>query len=974
NPALVPNAKIIVEGGWVYTETGTVAIQTTGVNGDVTVLGGKITATTGFAIKATRRVEISGGFVFAYGTSIGAVVSATNTNFPTGSGVVTAWNKAILNPIYIEGSNSDLVVVPPNPSSPPNNVYWHRLGLDCGIKYGADAAEFFILPVTVELFETETLGLIFDISQGKFYIGSTVYEGQATNWSWNAGDKILTLTSFEWVTSSPVALTITNGTDITIDLVDANTFISTGAATNAAGILSNANMTITGTGTLNASAAAGMGINCGTHSLTMESGIVNAASGNRVNTHGLNVNTLTIIGGMLNASSGGLATTGATYGINAVNLIVMQGDGVLTASGNSRAMSNASLTMPGGYAYSKGSRPDGGNANSFSVPSDAEYLYSANNSYVQIQARRPHTLTVLNPDSTPGTGGGSYFAGEIVSIDAFISTPGLFTLHLGPISPTEGPPYQYPTSFELFKSWISNNGGSFTDADSKATTFVMPDNDVDLSVQLQTAYKLWVSGGGAILHVDNPSLTDLRLGYYLEGDEIPLVTFSSYGATWYFKGWEFAHDRSTGDGHDYSFTPQGDEFDNPYSTHAKLTMPAGNAIIQGLWLQTSENLNSNLYDLTVIGGVGNETLGLPRDMLESIYAGTWVTIVADPPPSPTMEFDRWAVTVPAIAPGYPGAFIDINASTTQFIMGEGNITITALYRDILYELIVVNGTGGGWYPYGAEVVIEATPPQARYEFASWATGDGGALADDMLMQTVYTMPANNATVVASYEEVEFELLVENGSGSGVYRPGDRIVITTVPIPGEALDMWITHNGGTFDDESSAETIFVMPGNSVTVTALFTQAISPLINGQTAGTDSIGLVEGYAAFTKSYVVTGKPAPTLDVAGIAGATVTDEGLLSVPAGLAVGTYTAVITAQNTEGTSTMTVTVEVRADDSGDDPPPGGDGDDEPDNKDKDGDLPQSGDTNALSLIVVLVLLSLGLLCVSRVRVSRLSAGF
>ncbi|MCL2757367.1 MAG: hypothetical protein FWD43_04740, partial [Coriobacteriia bacterium] len=41
NPALVPNAKIIVEGGWVYTETGTVAIQTTGVNGDVTVLGGK---------------------------------------------------------------------------------------------------------------------------------------------------------------------------------------------------------------------------------------------------------------------------------------------------------------------------------------------------------------------------------------------------------------------------------------------------------------------------------------------------------------------------------------------------------------------------------------------------------------------------------------------------------------------------------------------------------------------------------------------------------------------------------------------------------------------------------------------------------------------------------------------------------------------------------------------------------------------
>ncbi|MCL1816271.1 MAG: hypothetical protein FWG43_01535, partial [Clostridiales bacterium] len=110
DPSKVTNAKIIISGGWVYTETGTSAIQVTGVNNEVMVSGGFVTATTGCAIKALStathaEIGIDGGFVFAYGTKPANVVAPDNAVTIKG-GTLAAWNSAIINPAYIEGDKS----------------------------------------------------------------------------------------------------------------------------------------------------------------------------------------------------------------------------------------------------------------------------------------------------------------------------------------------------------------------------------------------------------------------------------------------------------------------------------------------------------------------------------------------------------------------------------------------------------------------------------------------------------------------------------------------------------------------------------------------------------------------------------------------------------------------------------------------------------------------------------------------------
>lgn len=67
---------------------------------------------------------------------------------------------------------------------------------------------------------------------------------------------------------------------------------------------------------------------------------------------------------------------------------------------------------------------------------------------------------------------------------------------------------------------------------------------------------------------------------------------------------------------------------------------------------------------------------------------------------------------------------------------------------------------------------------------------------------------------------EYTLTVENGTGSGSYVEGAEITIQAAEVEGKVFVKWTTGNGGTFADENSAKTTFTMPGNNVTVTAIY----------------------------------------------------------------------------------------------------------------------------------------------------------
>ena len=832
-PTTVRNASIIVEGGKVFTGTGTAAIQTTGTNGDVTITGGQVYATTGLAVKATRNAIITGGFVFAYGTTIGQVVSAANpSGFPSNNGVVVSWNNATLNPTYIEDTNNDLTILPEGSAkwglnSPDDGIYYEMI-----VGSGSYSGFFPLAGVTVRSADIKAEGLIFDIVSGAFYIGSVGgstfgIPASPTFWDWSSGTSTLTLDGFSWVTDAPIALTIVGGTDITIHLIGDSTFASiappvTGVTGN--GILSNeANITITGTGALNASASAGIGMNMGSRSLTMNGGKVFAASGNLTNAHGLNVGSLVIIDGELYASSSGTATSGAVYGINASSLEIREGKGLLIASGNSRAITSSGLTLPGGYYYEIGSRVDGSNVTEYSYPADSAYSHSnSNRRFVHIQARMRHTLTVIN-----GSVSGSYFAGETVPISAnnaaLVLTSPAETIGLGPIITTLRPPYAYPQSFNIFTSWEnSSGGGSITNSTSAVTTFIMPDNAASITAKTDTAYKLYIRGSGRI----RPYPTNPNIGYYLEGAVIPIGTNMTSGSNLIFDGWEFYLTvRNSPEGPVYDYTPSGFEFANPENFYTTITMPDSNVIIEPIWSTTPSHFTA--YTLTVVNGTGSYGSG----SIDSVMAGTWVTLEADPPLEVWQEFSHWEITVPVTGGGYRGALNDPSSNNTSFIMGEGDITVTASYTSIIYNLTVVDSLGRiqstEQYIYGDEVTITANPTLGQ-TFIKWSVNSdaSGTVAQALTQEDfeisplVFYMPACDVTIMVYYT-IEYELNVIDGTGSGSYYSGDWVHISAEAVPGQEFDGWsIVSGGGTITNFGAMQSTYIMPSSDATIIARF----------------------------------------------------------------------------------------------------------------------------------------------------------
>ena len=225
------------------------------------------------------------------------------------------------------------------------------------------------------------------------------------------------------------------------------------------------------------------------------------------------------------------------------------------------------------------------------------------------------------------------------------------------------------------------------------------------------------------------------------------------------------------------------------------------------------------YNLTVENGTG-----------DGVYtAGTPVTITADTAPAGKV-FDRWVTSA-------GGSFADAESAQTVFTMPAGDVTVTAVYKDVgggvipqqKYNLTVENGTGDGVYTAGTPVTITADTASAGKVFDRWVTSAGGSFADAESAQTVFTMPAGDVTVTAVYKDVgggvipqqKYNLTVENGTGDGVYTDGTPVTITADAAPaGKVFDRWVTSAGGSFADAESAQTVFTMPAGDVTVTAVY----------------------------------------------------------------------------------------------------------------------------------------------------------
>jgi len=200
-----------------------------------------------------------------------------------------------------------------------------------------------------------------------------------------------------------------------------------------------------------------------------------------------------------------------------------------------------------------------------------------------------------------------------------------------------------------------------------------------------------------------------------------------------------------------------------------------------------------LYTLTVEYGDGDG----------SYPEGEQVDIFADPAPAGS-RFRQWT--------GATQYIDDMYAEDTFVTMPAQNITVTATYEN-LYSLTVVNGDGDGSYLQGDVINISADPAGPGTRFKQW-TGATQYVGNIYSENTTVTMPAQNITVTATYENI-YTLTVVNGDGDGNYPSGTEVTITADDPIGYIFKNWTGDTGTVADVNAVSTTITMLDNYTVT---------------------------------------------------------------------------------------------------------------------------------------------------------------
>ncbi|MBQ3195276.1 MAG: InlB B-repeat-containing protein, partial [Clostridia bacterium] len=270
-------------------------------------------------------------------------------------------------------------------------------------------------------------------------------------------------------------------------------------------------------------------------------------------------------------------------------------------------------------------------------------------------------------------------------------------------------------------------------------------------------------------------------GTYTYGTDAAIEFIPPLGAIWQFDGWTVTGDAVVAD---------------PTAENTTVTV-YGNAIITANYTE--------VFMVSITGGKVAES-----DAKEYYKAGDVIEIIADTPAA-GKEFAGWEIVS-------GGVITDASASTTTLIV-NGNVIIESSYEDLLYNLNVVRGTGGGIYTYGTEVEIKFTPAAGFvWEFNGWTVTGDAVVADPAAEDTTITV-YGNATVKANCTKL-YTVTVNGGKvaesdAKEYYKAGDVIeIIADTPAAGKEFAGWETVSGGVITDASASTTTLIVNGNVI----------------------------------------------------------------------------------------------------------------------------------------------------------------
>ena len=331
---------------------------------------------------------------------------------------------------------------------------------------------------------------------------------------------------------------------------------------------------------------------------------------------------------------------------------------------------------------------------------------------------------------------------------------------------------------ERFTGWTLT-GVSVADTTQTEITFNMPANAVTATANYEIiTYNVNVEKGTA---TPNKPAQGVKVTITANEPEI---------------GYKF--DRWTTDSSDVSFL-------NATSQETTFTMPNHDVTVTATYVKATYNISVT----DCVAKKGEDTVGYA-------YYGDVIKVTANTAPMGKV-FDTWVVT------GLDTTGMDLTNPEITFNMPANLVEIKATYGEAKYNVSVTGGTvDKAKAKYGETVTITATIPTGK-KFVEWTSESGNIFADKTNVTTTFTMPAEDITVVATFEDELYRVDVTNGTTTPEMAKYQAEVIVKANDP--ATDMYFDKwevTGITLSDEDLAKSTltFNMPAGNVTFKATY----------------------------------------------------------------------------------------------------------------------------------------------------------
>ena len=208
------------------------------------------------------------------------------------------------------------------------------------------------------------------------------------------------------------------------------------------------------------------------------------------------------------------------------------------------------------------------------------------------------------------------------------------------------------------------------------------------------------------------------------------------------------------------------------------------------------------------------------------------TLIAKMSPFYEKEFDKWVVKAGK------ATIKDVYNPTTTITNVGGPVTVEAVYKDKLFKLNVINGSGSGSFTQGTVVTIKADAPPAGKVFWKWEEITGSAYINSVLAETgELTIMQSNVTIEAVYKDAtpitppgpaKYALKVDGGIGSGEYGENSEVIIKAyAPALGKEFDKWeIVSGDAVIEDVNSATTKVTTKAMAANIKAVYKESSVP----------------------------------------------------------------------------------------------------------------------------------------------------